>query len=351
MARKIRWGVIGSGGIALRRTIPEGILPARNAELVAVWGRNARTNGEVAARFGVRAARTLDELLAMDLDAVYVATPNHAHCEQVCAAARAGKHVLCEKPLGLTVAEARRMLAACRRARVNLGTAFMMRFHSQHQAALRLIREGRLGQPVYARAQLSCWYPPIRGAWRQDPKLGGGGALMDLAGHCLDLLEMFFGPITAVSCVTNRTVHRYPVEDSGVVLARFKNGATATVDTFFCIPDASSKNRLELYGSRGSILAENTIGQGSAGEMVAWLEDAKAYDARQARAGGRGLRIAPKPVNTYRAEIEAFSQALLEGRHTRDWALQGLRSQVLLAACYESARTRREARIPSAIKG
>ncbi|MDW8310557.1 MAG: Gfo/Idh/MocA family oxidoreductase, partial [Verrucomicrobiales bacterium] len=107
MARNIRWGVIGSGGIALRRTIPEGILPARNAQLVAVWGRNPKTNAAVAAQFGVRAARSLEELLAMELDAVYVASPNHAHCEQVCAAARAGKHVLCEKPLGRTVAEAR----------------------------------------------------------------------------------------------------------------------------------------------------------------------------------------------------------------------------------------------------
>lgn len=345
MARKIRWGVIGSGGIALRRTIPEGIVPARNAELVAVWGRNPKTNAAVAAQFGVKAARSLEELLAMELDAVYVASPNHAHCEQVCAAARAGKHVLCEKPLGLTVAEARRMLAVCRRARVNLGTAFMMRFHSQHQAALRLLREGRLGRPVYARAQLSCWYPPMRGAWRQDPGRGGGGALMDLAGHCLDLLEMFFGPVVALSCVTNRTVHAYRVEDSGVVLARFKNGATATVDTFFCIPDNSSKNRLELYGSRGSILAENTLGQGSAGEMTAFLESARGYDARQSRAGNGGVRIAPKPVNTYRAEIEAFSRALLEGRDTRDWAWRGLRSQILLAACYESARTRREVRI------
>ena len=120
---------------------------------------------------------------------------------------------------------------------------------------------------------------------------------MDLAGHCLDLLEMFFGPVTAVSCMINRTVQRYPAEDSGAVLARFRNGAMATVDTFFCIPDHSSKNRLELYGSRGSILAQGTVGQGEAGEMVAFLEgDAKGYDAQQAHAASGGLAIAPPPV-------------------------------------------------------
>ena len=177
MKTKIRWGVIASGGIARRRTIPEGILPARNAELVGVFGRNRRTNAEVAREFGAHAAASLEELLALDLDAVYVASPNQAPLEQTRLAAAAGKHVLCEKPLGLNVAEARRMRQFCRRAKVNLGTAFMMRFHSRHQAALRMVQSGELGQPVFARAQLSCWYPPLPGAWRQIPKRAGGGEI------------------------------------------------------------------------------------------------------------------------------------------------------------------------------
>ena len=345
MSTKIRWGVIASGGIARRRTIPEGILPARNAELVAVYGRNPVTNAEVAKEFGAQAAASLDELFALDLDAVYIASPNHAHLEQTRRAAAAGKHVFCEKPLGLDVAEARQMMQVCGKAKVQLGTAFMMRFHSRHRAALRLVKSGELGQPVYARAQLSCWYPPQRGAWRQIPKLAGGGALMDLAGHCLDLLEMFFGPIAAMSCLINRTVHNYRTEDSGAVLARFQNGATATVDTFFCIPDDSSQNRLELYGTRGSILAQGTIGQDDGGEMVALLAGAKKYNAKQTRAADGGLVIAPKRVNTYRAEIEAFSQSLLDGRDTAESACAGLRSQIILAACYESARRRKEVKI------
>jgi predicted dehydrogenase len=346
MKKSIRWGVIASGGIARRRTIPEGILPARNAELVAVWGRNKRTNAEVAREFGARRANSLDELLALDLDAVYIASPNHVHLEQARRAAAAGKHVFCEKPLGMSAAEAKSMVQVCRNAAVNLGTAFMMRHHSRHQAALRLMRDGRLGQPVYARAQLSCWYPPLRGAWRQIPKLAGGGALMDLAGHCIDLLEMFFGPVTVVSCMTNHTVQRYATEDSAALLLRFKNGALATVDTFFCIRDRSSKNRLELYGSRGSILAQDTIGQGDGGEMTAFLEDGgKAYDAKQARNQAGGMVIAPKPVNTYRAEIEEFSQALLDGRETKESALRGLRSQIILEACYRSAKCGKAVRI------
>jgi predicted dehydrogenase len=161
-----------------------------------------------------------------------------------------------------------------------------------------------------------------------------------MGGHCIDLLEMFFGKISRVSCFINNTVHDYESEDSATALLLFENGALATVDTFFCIPDASSKNVLELYGSQGSILAKGTIGQGPAGQMVAFLEgEDKGYDARQARGADNGMIIAPEPVNTYRAEIEEFAQAIIEDREPVIGAELGLRSQKVLAGCYESARS------------
>ncbi len=163
---------------------------------------------------------------------------------------------------------------------------------------------------------------------------------MDMGGHCIDLLEMFFGPVERVSCMISNTVHDYPSEDSAVAVLMFSNGAMGTVDSFFCTPDAASKNRLEIYGSRGSILAEGTIGQDSAGEMRAYLEESGAkYEAQQQRADSNGLVIAPDPVNTYRAEIEEFSRAVLENREPSNSAELGLDSQKILAACYESARS------------
>ncbi len=339
MSTRIKWGVIGCGGIARRRTIPEGIVPASNGTLTAVYNPTQFTNDAVAREFGARACRSVDELLTADVDAVYLASPPHVHREQALACAAAGKHVLCEKPLGVTVADAEVMMAACRQAKVRLGTAFMMRFHAQHQAALRLIREGALGQLVFGRAQLSCWYPPLPGAWRQDPALSGGGSLMDMGGHCIDLLEMFFGPVKSVSCFTNRTVHSYASEDSAVVNLRFASGALGAVDAFFCMPDAASQNRLELYGSLGSILAQGTISQGAQGEMTALLQQgAGGYDAQQARDANGGTRINPPTVNPYRAEIEEFSQAIIENREPSNSAAIGLQSQRVLAACYESAR-------------
>jgi len=340
MSRKIKWGVIGSGGIAKRRTIPEGISKANNAELSIVFDIDAQANAEVAKEFGARQAASIGEMLDADIEAVYIATPAHFHGEEVQACARAGKHVLCEKPLGMTVAEAEEMIEVCKQIGVKLGCAFMMRFVAQHTEALRLIRDGKLGRLTYARAQLSCWYPPLEGAWRQDPATGGGGALIDMGGHCIDLLEMFFGPVVKVSCFINNTVHDYKSEDSAVAMLFFENGALGTVDTFFCIPDNSSKNVLELYGSKGSIIAKGTIGQEPAGEMVAFLEqDGNDYDAQQARTEAQGIIIAPEPVNTYQAEIEEFGEAIIDDREPLISGELGLRSQKILTACYESARS------------
>ncbi len=340
MESKVKWGVIGSGGIARRRTIPEGIIPARNAQLVAVYDTDPEANAAVAAQFGATACGSVEELLAADIDAVYIASPVSCHLEQVNAAAKAKKHVLCEKTLGLNVIQAELMATACKQQCVTLGTAYMMRFTAQHAAAAEMIRQGKLGKPVYARAQLSCWYPPIEGAWRQDPAQGGGGSLADMGSHCIDLLELCFGEIDRVHCFINNIVHDYPSEDGAVVSLFFKNGALATVDAFFSIPDNSSKNVLELYGSKGSILAKGTIGQGEAGEMTAFLQqDDAGYDAQQAREADQGITIAPPPINPYRAEIEEFSAALLEGREPANSGAIGLNSQRILAACYESAKS------------
>ncbi|HNY42856.1 MAG TPA: Gfo/Idh/MocA family oxidoreductase [Bryobacteraceae bacterium] len=342
MPDAVRWGVIGSGGIARRRTIPEGIVAAPNARLAAAFDIDATTNSAVAAQFGASAADSVEDLLRRDIDAVYIASPANVHYGHALACAGAGKHILCEKPLGMTIAESEEMAAAASDAGVRFGAALMMRFHSQHRAAKQLIEQGRLGKIVYGRTQLSCWYPPIAGAWRQDPVQGGGGSLIDMGGHCIDLLEMFLGRVARVSCFTRNSVHAYKSEDSAVALLEFASGALGTVDTFFCITDEGSKNALELHGSTGSILAEGTLGQAANGRMTAILKESMSgYDAGQARHATGGIDIAPEPVNMYKAEIESFSNSILNGTEPEVNAEAGIRSQQVLTACYESARTGR----------
>jgi predicted dehydrogenase len=160
---------------------------------------------------------------------------------------------------------------------------------------------------------------------------------------------MFLGPVSQVSCAVQNAVHGYSPEDSAVALLRFAGGALASVDAFFCIPDESSRNVLEIYGSQGSILASGTIGQASDGEMRAYLKaSAGKYDALQQRDASAGVAITPEPVNLYRAEIEEFSQAILEDRDPLISGDAGIRSQKVLAACYESARTGRVVEIENA---
>jgi predicted dehydrogenase len=335
---------MGATGIARRRTLPEVIKHARKTKIVAVAAPPGEPVEEVRAEFDIpRAYSSLDELLAdPQVEAVYLATPVFLHAEQTEAVARAGKHVLVEKPLGRNVEEAERMLAACEDAGVLLGAAYMMRFHACHQEAKRLIAEDQLGRPVLGRAQLSCWYPPIPGAWRQSWELGGGGAFMDMGCHCLDLLEYIMeARITEVTALQDTLVHDYPVDDSSLVTVRFDNGALGIVDNYFCIPDDAVENRLELYGSAGSILASGTLGQASAGKLEFVHSPQEEYAAQQDRTPRGRRTITPEPVSMYAAELDHMSECIAKGLAPTISGEEGLWSQKVMAACYESAKLRR----------
>ncbi len=337
----VKWGVIGAGGIADRRTIPEGILGASNAELVAVQDISGERIAEVAAKYGVtKYDREFDVLADDNVDAVYIATPNHLHHAQVLAAAEAGKHVLCEKPLALTLPECEEMVEACRAAGVKLGINFMMRFHACHETIRRIVADGELGTPVMGRAELTCWYPPIPGAFRQDPAMGGGGAFADMGNHCVDLLEHIFGPTKRVSCFIGNLVQDYPAEDTAVALLEFESGAKGVVDALFNVPDAAARNALEVYGSKGSLVTFGTIGQGSGGSITAVVERGdKGYDAGQARDEDPSEVIEPEPVNIYAAHIEAFCDAVTNDTEPPISGEDGIWSHKVIEACYESART------------
>lgn len=340
----VKWGVIGAGGIAVRRTIPEGIMSASNATLGAVMDVDGERAREVAAQFGdVPCFTSVQELLSCpDVDAVYIATPNSLHVEQTLAAIEAGKDALVEKAVALSVEEAEQVADSAAARGVKLASGFMMRYHGAHRKIRDLIASGALGTPVMGRAQLSCWYPPIEGAWRQDPALGGGGSFMDMGSHCLDLLEMFFGKTTAVQALTGRLVHDYASEDSAVALLRFESGAIGVVDCCFNIPDASSKNVLEVYGSSGSIRCEGTVGQGPGGTAVMSLEgDAGDYDAQQQRTEEGDQVMEYDEVNTYRCEIEEFSRAIEEGADPPVSYEDGIWNLRVCLAVYESAESGR----------
>lgn len=340
MPEKLGVGVIGAGGIAFRRTIPA-MLKTKNVRVVAVM--DPVDVEKVAKTFRIRRYYSEIEPLLEDpeVEAVYIASPVHCHLKQIEAAAQAGKHILCEKPLARNLAETKKAVDICRRKKVFLQEGYMMKFHGAHQMIKGLIDEGRLGKLVYIRAQLSCWYPPIPGAWRQDPRTGGGGALIDMATHLLNLLEFFAGPIRRLVALTGNLVHSYRSEDASTILAEFKAGTHATIDCFWCIPDEASRTRLELYGSAGAVFTEGTIGQsvGGKAEGIFGLGSA-GYDAAQSKDVVRKFQPLPfKKINPYQAEWEYFAQCVLDGRAPEiNGPAEILRMAKLVDAAYSSAR-------------
>lgn len=315
MARKkLKIGVIGAGGIAYRRTIP-GMLKARSCQLVAVM--DPVGIDRIAAELGVPGYATEQQLLAdPQVQAVYIASPVNCHLEQIQQAAAAGKHILCEKPLTMNLAQTREAVDLCRRAGVYLQEGYMMKFHGAHARIKEIADAGQLGKIVYMRAQLSCWYPKIPGAWRQDPATGGGGALIDMATHLYDLMAHFAGPVRSVAALVNTLVQDYRSDDASTTLLEFASGAQGTVDCFYCIPDEASRTRLEVYGSQGAVLTEGTIGQGSGGKAEALLgQGAAGYDAAQSKDVVRKFeKLRFKQVNPYTAECDYFAGCVLSGQ-------------------------------------
>jgi len=337
----IGWGVIGASGIADRRTIPEGIMPAQNDRLVAVMGRNEERTRAVALKYGeVKWYLSEEELLAnKEVEAVYIATPTYLHAEQTIRALRAGKHVLCEKPMAMNLKEGEEMLKEAEKNNRKLAIGYMMRFHAWHQKLKRMIDAGELGKPVMGRAQLTCWYPRIEGAWRQVKSQGGGGALADMGSHCIDLLEMLLGRTCEVNAFTDTIVQDYPVDDSAAVILRFESGAMGFVDAHFNVPDEASVNMLELYGSKGRVEGRGTIGQASTGKVTAVLQrEEKTYDATQQREQTHKQVIEPEQiVNIYQAEIENFGEAVVSDGSPLVSGEEGFWNLKVLLAAYESA--------------
>lgn len=342
----VNWGIIGCGGIARRRMVPA-LSECKNSRVVAVMDSSKEATDEVAAEIGARAYYTEAELLDnSDINAVYIATPVFLHHKQVLQAAAAGKHILVEKPIALTISEAEEMIAACRDAGVIFTEGYMMKYHALNVKAREMVQRGDIGSVVFARAQLSCWYPDIPGAWRQDPKLSGGGSLIDMATHCYDLLQYIIGsPIVEVFAYTDTLTFKYPVEDSSTTLLKFANGAHGVVDAFFNVPDSAGQDRLEIYGNKGSIQAEGTISQAPTGKMVAYLGDnAKEYDPSQAKSSldVTVREIDYTPVNMYAAELDYVSNCIESGRKPEmSTGEEGLQVLKVARAAYESSAASR----------
>ena len=317
----LKWGVLGAGSVAQRRAMPA-ITKAKDAELQALLSRDAERAQRLATEHGAqRSYTTVEELLSDEtLDAIYVSTPVYLHCEQVVEAAERGFHVLCDKPMAMNTEECQRMIDACDANGVHLQICFLFRFHSCFQQIKNWVAAGRLGQLVHGRVPFLKPFPIPSGAWRGDSNQGGGGSLMDLGSHGVDLLRYIFGEVREVSAFCNSVVHGYDVEETGMIMMRFENGAQGFVDTSFAA--AGCDLVIEIYGTDGWVWVYNDDG---------WKI--------KFSANGESQIIDSPFEDLYQCQFEHFARCVFEGERPMVTGVDGLCTNGILAAAYESDRT------------
>ena len=251
----VRWGLIGAGDIARKRVAPA-IRDLANCEFVSVSRSRADLAEEFAREFGARKwFRDWHELIKdSQIDAVYIATPVYLHAEQTIAAAEAGKHVLCEKPMAVTAAECDQMISACRANNVKLGIAYYRRFYPAVIRAKQIIASGEIGKVGVAQMNAFEYFDPPPDhprRWLLDPGKSGGGPMMDFGCHRIEVLLNLFGAVTHVEGIASNAAFNRDVEDTAAGLLHFENGCCATIT----VSHAASEPRdtLDIYGTVGSI--------------------------------------------------------------------------------------------------
>ena len=259
MSQVLRWGLIGAGDIA-RKRVAGALRDARASELVAISRARPELAESFASEFGARRwyARCPELIADGEIDAVYVATPVHLHAEQAIAAADAGKHVLCEKPMAMTVAECDRIIAACRANRVRLGVAYYRHFYPVILRIKEIFASGDIGDPVLAQIDaFESFNPPPDHprAWFVRKAEAGGGPMFDFGCHRLEVLLNLFGPVERVTSLVSNAILRREVEDTAVAALQFGGGACATVTVTHaaCEP----RDTVRIFGTRGSIHVDN----------------------------------------------------------------------------------------------
>jgi len=301
--RKVGWGLIGCGDIARKRVAPA-LKDLENCELVAVSRADASRAEEFAREFGARRWHADWRRLVEDaeVEAVYVATPIHLHAEQAIAAMEAGKHVLCEKPMALTVAECERMNAAARANDVRLGVAYYRRFYPVVERVKALLTSGEIGRPVVA--QLNAFErfepgPEHPRRWLVEKGRSGGGPMFDFGCHRVEVLLNLFGRAVEVKGLTSNVVFEREVEDTACALLKFEGGAQAVLSVTHAAREP--QDTLEIFGSEGSV----RVGVLNEGRL------------RIRTAGGEREEVHAPHANLHQPLIEDFARAVVEGGRPR----------------------------------
>lgn len=346
MNKNWRVGIIGCGAIS--RNHIEAFNAVDGAEVTIVCDVDPDRAAATAAQHGVpRHTDSVADLLASGVDVVSVCTPHPTHEEIVLAAAAAGVHVVCEKPIAIELASAERMVAACRAADVRLGVLFQRRFWEAAQQMKGSFVEGKLGTPVLGQCSVllhrdTSYYSatPWRGTWASD----GGGVLMTQAIHYIDLLQWILGEPVEVFGRTAAFKHgdHIEVEDSAVATVRFASGALATIQASTAV-NPSLGAQVQVTGSTGATMSLLEFPEGTDGRLIVHAAGGT-IDATDAYPAGVDPNVDLGTINGaliphHTAQIADFIAALDEGRDPAVTGEDATRALRILLAVYESDRT------------
>ena len=321
--RKVGWGLIGCGDIARRRVAPA-VRDLEECELVAVSRANAGLAEVFAMEFGARRwhADWRDLVRDPEVEAVYVATPVHLHAEQTIAAAEAGKHVLCEKPMALSVEECERMNAAAEANGVRLGVAYYRRFYPAVGRVADIIKSGEIGAPVVAQANAFERFEPgpeHPRRWLIERRLSGGGPMFDFGCHRVEVLLNLFGRVAEVKGLTSNALFEREVEDTACALIKFDSGAQAVVTVTHAAREP--RDTLELFCTLGSVRAD-VLNEGR---------------LRIKTEAGERVESHPPHPNVHQPLIDDFNRAVIGDRPPRVDGTVGLEVSKVLELIYANA--------------
>ena len=322
----VRWGFIGASTVAHEHMVNAVRLAGHEVVAIASGSRQRATQfaGEHRIAF---ASDSVDALLARpEVEAVYISSTNDRHCAQALAAAAAGKHVLCEKPLAMNVADARRMVEACRAAGVLLATNHHLRNAASHRALRDLVRRGAIGRPLFARIHHAVYLRALVQGWRIHDPGAGGGVIRDIVVHDVDALRFVLGsePQEAMAMTQSAYLATEGLEDGVMAVLRFADGLLAHVHAAYTT--RNTVTGFEILGDQGSLVARDVMTVQPVGSVT--LRDAD---------GERPVELAQE--NLYARGVSLFGEAVRGKGVPSASGEDGVRSLAAALAVAESART------------
>lgn len=345
----IGFAIVGCGMIA--RFHAKAIADIPGAKLVACHSKTHASAEKFAAETGCKPYKYLsDMLLDPAIDVVNICTPSGDHIDPAISAAWAGKHVIVEKPLEITLERCDGIIQACQLKGVVLATTFPSRFHESAQLLKQAIDKGRFGRLTLGSAYVKWWRTQQyydSGAWRGTWKLDGGGALMNQAIHSIDLLLWCMGPAVEVTAHTATLAHeRIEVEDTAVATIKFANGALGVIEASTAAWPGDLK-RVEIHGDQGSAVLREE-------DLTVWkfAKETKADEALRQRMAGKtktgGGAADPKAIgyHGHTAQFKDVLEAIKRGKQPLTGAGEGRRAVEVILAIYKSAQSRKTVHLP-----